>query len=659
MRSLTLSNGSLMITLDEFGELRDLYFPHVGLENHTEGGLRHRVGVYVDGELSWLSADPSWDITVTCKSESLASMICARNSRLQVEITAHDVVYNESAIFLRNITVKNTSSFAREIKLYFGHQFNIFGSKTGNTGYYDPELEAIVHYKGKRVFLISGKQGGKIFSDYAVGLVDFENKEGTHVDAEDGILSKNPIEHGPVDSVIGFYSSYEPEEERVTEYWMTAGTSIFEAKKLHEYVIAKTPAHLIKTTEGYWKAWVNRYDWNFSELSPAAVALFKKSLMFVRAHVDDEGGIIASTDSDILQHGKDTYAYVWPRDAVYSALCLARAGDPNVARRFFIFCKNVIAPPGYFMHKYLPDGSLGSSWHPWVKNAKPQLPIQEDETALVVWSLYEHYLHSRDLEFIESIYNPLIEKAADFLASFRTKTTGLPNPSYDLWEEQHGISTYTACAVYGALQAAAEIAKLLGKEDREHYYKEAASEVRVGILTHLYDAKQNQFYKMIRVRDGIFYPDSTHDISSVYGVFSFGVLPPHDPRLVEAFANTVEVLSKGITVSGIARYENDYYYRKTPDASNPWFITSLWHAEFLIAKATSNDELDAVRSIFAWVCSHALPSGVLSEQIDPRTGKPLSVAPLTWSHSAYVNAILKYLDKLEALGICTACNPVQ
>ena len=164
---------------------------------------------------------------------------------------------------------------------------------------------------------------------------------------------------------------------------------------------------------------------------------------------------------------------------------------------------------------------------------------------------------------------------------------------------------------------------------------------------------------MLRVRDGIFYPDSTHDISSVYGVFSFGVLPPHDPRLVEAFANTVEVLSKGITVSGIARYENDYYYRKTPDASNPWFITSLWHAEFLIAKATSNDELDAVRSIFAWVCSHALPSGVLSEQIDPRTGKPLSVAPLTWSHSAYVNAILKYLDKLEALGICTACNPVQ
>ena len=39
------------------------------------------------------------------------------------------------------------------------------------------------------------------------------------------------------------------------------------------------------------------------------------------------------------------------------------------------------------MHKYRPDKSLGSSWHPWVRNGKPELPIQEDETALVIYAL--------------------------------------------------------------------------------------------------------------------------------------------------------------------------------------------------------------------------------------------------------------------------------
>ena len=34
------------------------------------------------------------------------------------------------------------------------------------------------------------------------------------------------------------------------------------------------------------------------------------------------------------------------------------------------------------------SGSPASSWHPWVLNGARVLPIQEDETALVVWALW-------------------------------------------------------------------------------------------------------------------------------------------------------------------------------------------------------------------------------------------------------------------------------
>jgi glucoamylase len=45
------------------------------------------------------------------------------------------------------------------------------------------------------------------------------------------------------------------------------------------------------------------------------------------------------------------------------------------------------------------------------------------------------------------------------------------------------------------------------------------------------------------------------------------------------------------------------------------------------------------------VAAHALPSGILAEQVDPYTEQPLSVSPLTWSHAAYVSTLLSYLQR--------------
>jgi GH15 family glucan-1,4-alpha-glucosidase len=53
--------------------------------------------------------------------------------------------------------------------------------------------------------------------------------------------------------------------------------------------------------------------------------------------------------------------------------------------------------------------------------------------------------------------------------------------------------------------------------------------------------------------------------------------------------------------------------------------------------------------ILEWVAEHALPSGVLAEQVHPYTNEPLSVSPLTWSHGTLVVAVLDYLERLEEL----------
>lgn len=658
-RLLSLGNGNMLVCTDKYAEVRDLYFPYVGLENHIGGHFSHRVGVYADGQLNWFTHS-NWRIDSTFQDSALAGETVAYNGTLGVKVRLNDSVYNEKNIFLREVTVTNDSDRVRTIKLFFNHEFEIYESHRGDTAYFDPIHHAVIHYNGKRVFLVNGvsERGG--FDDYTTGIFKIEGKEGSFKDAEDGQLAKNLIEHGPADSVLGFYLDLAPRESKTIHYWIAAGESIKEARDLNAYVLEKRPEHLIRTTRDYWHAWVNKYDFNFYGLKKEEISLFKKSLFMIHSHTDRHGSIIASADSAMLQSGRDTYGYVWPRDGAFSMMALIRTGDGNVAERFFNFCSTIITEDGYFMHKYRADGSLGSSWHPWMRDGKIELPIQEDETALVLIALWQYYLHTKDLEFIEGVYKTLIKSAADFMVGYRDPKTRLPKASYDLWEEKFGIHTFTAASVYGALTAASKFAKLLGKEKSEHIYTSAAFEIKQALLTYLYDESQGIFVKMLNVLDdGTLSYDKTLDMSSIYGVFAFGVLDINDPRLSRAVEQVEARILCKTSISGVVRYENDRYFRSaTGVPGNPWIITTLWLAQYYIARAKKESDFEEVKKWIAWTLKYAGPSGMLSEQLDPFTGEQLSATPLAWSHAEYIITVIKYLNRLEELGICLRCNPL-
>ncbi len=659
-KALSLGNGSMLVNLDGLGSVRDLYFPYVGLENQVGGNLAHRLGVFVDNKFSWFD-DGTWQIDVRLEKNVLVGQTTAKNVALGLTLVFSDAVVTEKNVFIRRVSVVNEKFEERTIKLFFHHQFELYESETAHTAYYDPINKVIIHYRNQRAILINALIDGHGFDDFSTGIFHTEGKEGTHKDAEDGLLSKNPIEHGLADSVIGVSSTYKGGEEKIIYYWLAVGMSIGEAQTINSFVLEKGVSHLLKTSRDFWHAWISRREFSFYGLDERTIDLFNHSLLSLRAHVGDNGALIASSDANLLHKGRDTYAYVWPRDAALSTIAISKAGDFNVARRFFEFCAKVISDDGYFMHKYSPDGSLGSSWHPWLRNGKVQLPIQEDETALVVYSLWQYYHLSKDLEFIEEIYTDVIKKAADFLVTYRDEVTGLPKPSYDLWEEKYGVSTFTACAVYGALIAAARFAHTLGKAKTEKRYLDAAAQVASGVLKYLYNEEGGYFYKMVNFDDdGKPIYDHTIDASSVYAVYTFGLLPASDSRVERAVKITDEALRCKTAVGGVARYQNDnYYLSKEGVPGNPWFITTLWHAQYQIALAKTEADLKPVVETLNWVVSHATPSDILSEQLDPYTGEPLSVAPLVWSHGEFVTTVLMYLDKLEAMGICKACNPVD
>ena len=520
-------------------------------------------------------------------------------------------------------------------------------------------MSVVYHYKKGKYFLANGFSSAGGIYQYAIGTKRFKGAEGTWRDAEDGHLQGNPISQGSVDSTISFRMELPPKGKDIIYYWIVVGRNFQEVRRLNEYVLQRFPETILRSVEAYWKQWVNKVSYDDITLPADIMGLFKRSLLIIRTQVDKRGAVIAANHTDILQYNRDHYSYCWPRDGALVSHALIRAGYPEMTEAFFKFCGNSLTSGGFLLHKYNPDGSVGSSWHPWVHEGKPQLPIQEDETALVIFALWEYYQQTKDLEFVLPLYRSLIRPAGNFLVNFMREEFNLPYESYDLWEERRGIFTFTAAAVYGGLQGAAHFAEVFADNLRAKVYRNGAERIKQGMLEHLFDQSLNRFIRGVYLReDGTLEKDLTLE-SSVYGVAKFGVLPPDDERVV----STMKAIEAGLwvktDVGGIARYTNDLYFQKSNDIANvpgnPWFICTAWLVEWYILKAKSVEELVKPVEMLQWFTKNAISSGVLPEQIQPYTGEPLSVAPLTWSHSAYVMIVRRLIDKMRELTCSQVC----
>jgi oligosaccharide amylase len=660
-RDLPLGNGRVLINFDKNYFLRDFFYPHVGKENHTEGHP-WRFGIWTENKMAWLDQD--WKRNIRYLKDTLVTDVNLVNERLELELNCNDCVDFHETLYLKKIKIKNLADRPREVRVFFHIDTHIMESDVGDTAFFDPKLNAMIHYKEQRYFLSSAMLDDKFgFDNYTCGIIHVNGAEGTWRDAEDdGWLQGNPIAQGSVDSTTAVHVPLGAKAERTVYYWVAVGQNYTEVSTIHSVVKEKTPEKLISRTSYYWNLWVNKDEWEYHGLPQKVQELFRRSLLVLRTQIDNNGAIIAANDYDITQIARDTYSYVWPRDGALVAYSLDLAGYFEISKRFYFFCAEVINSNGYFLHKYNPDGSLASSWHPWIMDGKPQLPIQEDETALVVWALWRHFNKYRNVEFIKPLYKALIIHAGNFMVKYRDEKTGLPLPSYDLWEERHGVLAFTCGAVYGGLKSASHFARAFGDNDLARLYNKTAQEIKVAMAKYLYRPELKRFARMINFKNGNVEVDQTID-ASMYGVWRFGAFPANDEKVVQTMNAIKDRLWIKTNVGGVARYENDYYHQVSQDvanvAGNPWFICTMWLAEWYIAMAKTAEEMKPAVDILNWVADHALESGVLAEQVNPYTNEPLSVSPLTWSHATVVITVMNYLNKLQDLNKCQHCgNPV-
>ena len=165
-----------------------------------------------------------------------------------------------------------------------------------------------------------------------------------------------------------------PGGEATAHYWLAVGDEFFSVKDDNDMVVRRGPDTLIERTNHYWRHWVTREALDLTGLDPGICDLYRRSLLIVRTQTDDGGAIIAANDSDILQFGRDTYTYMWPRDGALVVEVLIQANHRELARRFFDFCLRAIQPGGFMLHKYNPDGTPGSSLAPMGRQGRQPHP---------------------------------------------------------------------------------------------------------------------------------------------------------------------------------------------------------------------------------------------------------------------------------------------
>ncbi|MCY0878229.1 MAG: glycoside hydrolase family 15 protein [Firmicutes bacterium] len=656
-RDIPIGNGNMLVAFNHLYQICDWYFPLVGQENHT-AGHPFRLGIMWQHQFSWVD-DAAWERRLRYQERTLATDVTLAHAGWGVTVRVTDFVDVHDNILLRRFEWQNPRAEPAALRIFFHHDFHLYGVDVGDTVFYDPMTQALVHYKGHRYFLMSGQVGEAVgVSEWAIGRKEVGGMEGTWRDAEDGRLEQNAIAQGSVDSTYALTLELDAGQTGVLWAWVCAGQSLEEVRQLNSVVAFETPGALLDRTEAVWRLWLKKKRVSLAEADPFE-PLYDRSLLILRTNVDNRGGILAANDSDIMHHSRDTYSYVWPRDGAWVARALDVAGYPTLSARFFAFAADVLDPGGYFLHKYNPDRSLASSWHPWWMEGRPELPIQEDETGVVLWALWQHFVDWRDVEVVEPWLNRLVFEAGQFLADYRHPKTGLPWPSWDLWEERRGIHAYTVAAVYAGLTAASRFARAFGARERAASFQRAADEVNAAFFQYFWDQAENRFLRrLVPSVDApdTFQTDATADASLLL-LPQLGLVDPGDPRMRQTARWVRERLWVPTAVGGLARYENDSYQRDPRHMAlpgNPWFLCTLWYADYVMMTASTVDELQPASQLLAWAADHARASGVMAEQLDPERGTPVSVSPLTWSHAAFVLSLARYREALAKLTPQTA-----
>ncbi|MGI4833045.1 MAG: glycoside hydrolase family 15 protein [Janthinobacterium lividum] len=403
-----------------------------------------------------------------------------------------------------------------------------------------------------------------------------------------------------------------------------------------EAALESTAERFLTSTLAYWRGWVK--STSIGQFYQSQVI---RSALALKIHqYEDTGAIIAASTTSLPEAPGSTrnwdYRYCWMRDTYYILTAFNNIGHLEEMERYFHFIANISTRAA---GKYQPLYGIGGQ----AELVEQELPlagylgnqpvrigndaythIQNDVYGQILVALLPLYVDCRFQEPGRTPPLALVEEA------LRLIEQTMDQPDAGLWEFRHLAQKhcYTYLFHWAGSHAALRVAKALG---HEALAAQAARllEVSQAHIEDCFDAERGVYTNAI---------GSKHLDASTIQLITMGYL---DPNSEKARHHLLELEKELKTPEGLF-----YRYRHPDDFGTPettFLICSFWYVEALACVG----RLDEAIAEFEHLITYTNHLGLLSEDVDAKTGAQWGNFPQAYSHVGLVNAAYRIAKKRD------------
>lgn len=613
-----IGNKEITASYTKKGELLRVFYPNTDYRQFVD---YFHTGVKInDSNMIYLHDDINnqYEQYFTENTNILNTNIL--NTYFELNILQTDFVCINKNVIVKKYKFKNKNNIDLNVSFII-HSALLTNDNNQVSGYY--VNDSLVQYMHDYTF--------SICSNNKVKASQINNNE---ANIENGVIwDKDYIGMSNDSSICYDLGTLKPNEEKELDIYITIshGSSIKEIEtKITETKNIDVKKELDKAKK-YWEKYVKEHDTiklpeSNTKYMKKLEKIYKRTILLYPLLTNElTGGISAAVEIDENRTKCGRYSYCWPRDAIFVTNSLDILGMTKETEKYYkTFCKMTQSKNGMWEQRFYTDGSLAPCWG-----------YQIDETSSVVYGIYNHYEHTKNAKFLKDTLR-MSESAIKFLKKYvQNVLDGKEEEykSYDLWEENEGIHTYSLATIFSSFDAMIKIYEIVKPEFEKNRLKiekiekelqilrKYLVEIKNYILKNLYDNNKKTF-----VRN----KDQKMDISLLGLVTPFKVIAPKEKKMLNTLER-IELTLRTYT-GGYLRYEGDNYA-----GGNPWVIANLWMAEYCLEAGNKKK----ARECFEFVVKTATEHGYLAEQIDNSTMQAKWVIGLGWSHAMFIDVLQK------------------
>ena len=613
-----IGNKEITASFTKKGELIRLFYPNTDYRQfidffHTGIKVNDSSMIYLHDDINNAYKQYYTENTNILNTEIL-------NTYFELKILQTDFVCSDKNVLIKRYKMKNKNNIDLQISFLI-HSGLITNENNQVSGY----------FKNNTLFQYMHDYTFAIYSNKTINNSQINNNA---TNIEEGIIGDKDYIGMSNDSSISFdLGVLKPNEEIEFCIYVNInhGAEIKTTEAKIEEIKKIDYKKELDKTKRYWEKYVKDHDTiklpnSNTKYMEKIEKIYKRTILLYPLLTNHlTGGISAAIEIDEERTKCGRYSYCWPRDGIFITNALDILGMEKETEKFYkTFCKMTQSKNGMWEQRFYTDGTLAPCWG-----------YQIDETASVVYGVYNHYEHTNNLKFLKDTLK-MCENATKYLKKYtQDLLEGKEEEykSYDLWEENEGIHTYSLAAIFSSFEVMIKIYEKVKPEFKENrlkiekiekeliILKEYLVKIKDYILKNLYDNNKKSF---IRNKDGKI------DISLLGLVTPFKVFAPKEKKIL----NTIEKMDLSIRTytGGYLRYEGDNYV-----GGNPWIISSLWMTNYYIEAGNKKK----ARECFEFVVKTATEHGFLAEQIDNSTMQAKWVIGLGWSHAMFIDVLQK------------------